>query len=200
MSTPIQNESLNVTGEPPTYNTTQQWRQVFNYTHNYRLNYNQKVRTTGASLNLTANKSWGDEMIYPKQKNTFRLFSQNINGLKIDEKGGDLIPISEFLTIYQCDMVGFSEINLDVSKYKARKILTDTVNRAFDANLFSASTSEIPFESLYQPGGTLTAVFNNPVCRVNSKYSDKMGRWSTISLTGKRKRLVHFLHRLPIGG
>ena len=126
-------------------------------------------------------------MRYPKQKKTFWLFSQNINVLKLDEKGGDLIPISEFLNIYQCDMAGLSEINLDVSKYKVRKILTDTLNRSFDANQFSASTSDIPFESQYKPGGTITAVFNNDGT-MEHDFADR-----------KTQKNSPLYHRLPIG-
>lgn len=132
-------------------------------------------------------------MTYPKRKNSFRLYCQNINGLKLDEKGGDLHAINEFLNKYQCDAVGFSEINLDVSKYKVQQILTDSLNKSFEANRFSTSTSDIPFETFYKPGGTMTAVFNDVVSRCNGKYSDPMGRWSTISLTGKRGRLIHLV-------
>ena len=49
--------------------------------------------------------------------------------MKLDDKGGDLTVIADFINIYQCDLVGFSEINLDVSKYKVTRILADTFNQ-----------------------------------------------------------------------
>jgi exonuclease III len=132
-------------------------------------------------------------MSCPKQKDIFRLYSQNINGLKLDDKGGDLSTISEFINTYQCDVIGFSKLNLDVSKYKVKKIVADTLHLSFDAHHCSMSTSEIPFEGIYKPGGTLTAVFNHVVTRFQSKFSDSMGRWSSISLTGKNCRIIHFV-------
>ena len=55
------------------------------------------------------------------------------------------------------------------------------------------STSEIPFDNMYKPGGTITTILNNAVCRYVSKHSDAMGRWSTISMSGKRGRIIHFI-------
>jgi hypothetical protein len=132
-------------------------------------------------------------MTYPKSQNTFRIYCQNINGLKLDAKGGDLSRISAFVHEYQCDMIAFSEINLDVTKYHVQKIIDDTLGQCFDANKCAMSTSEIPFEGFYKPGGTLTAIFDHNVCRFQSKFSDTMGRWSTISLTGRRGRVIHFV-------
>jgi hypothetical protein len=55
------------------------------------------------------------------------------------------------------------------------------------------SASTIPFASYYQPGSTLTAVFNDTVCRFKSKSADPMGRWSQVSLTGRKGRVIHFV-------
>jgi exonuclease III len=132
-------------------------------------------------------------MVLPKGKRTFRLYSQNINGLKLDVKGGELTTIVEFIQTYQCDLVGFSELNLDVSKYAVRKIVADTLLKSFQATQVSMSTSEIPFEGFYKPGGTLTATFDHNTCRFQSKFADSMVRWSTISLSGKHGRIIHFV-------
>jgi hypothetical protein len=103
----------------PQPSVASRWRTLFNYSHNYRLAYQQQPRLTASlsETNLKSNVPWGDEMSCPKNKNTFRLYSQNINGLKVDDAGGDLATISDFINTYQCDAVGFSELNLDVSKY-----------------------------------------------------------------------------------
>ena len=37
------------------------------------------------------------------------------------------------------------------------------------------------------------AVFNHATCRFQSKHADTMGRWGTVSLTGKRGRIIHFV-------
>jgi hypothetical protein len=129
-----------------------------------------------------------------KRKKDFpSLYSQNINGFKLDKKRGELTLIVDFIKIYQCDLVGFSELKLDVSKYKVRQILANTLGKLFDSCQCAMSNSEIPFEEFYKPGGTLTATFDHNPCRFHSKYSAKMGRWSTISLSGKHGHVIHFI-------
>jgi hypothetical protein len=162
----------------PSQITARRWRELFNFSHDYRLTFQQQERTPAnlSDLNLTQNIPWGDTMTHPKSQNTFRIYCQNINGLKLDAKGGDLNRISAFVHEYQCDMIAFSEINLDVSKYQVCKIIDDTIGRSFDANKYAMSTSKIPFEGFYKPGGTLTAIFKHNVCRFQSKFSDSMGR------------------------
>jgi hypothetical protein len=173
----------------------QRWRTLFNYSHDYRLEFHQPTRQAAflSETNLSNNNPWGDDMICPKGKEIFRLYSQNINGLKLDNCGGDLQPIADFINEYQCDIIGFSETNVDVSKYAVKKIITDTLNKEFDAHHSSISTSEIPFNSFYKPGGTMTAIFNHSTSRYHIKFADPMGRWSTLSLTGRRGRINHFI-------
>ena len=132
-------------------------------------------------------------MSIPKPSGIFRVYSQNVNGIRLDTNGGELCAIADFLNGSQCDAVGFSEINLDVSKYRVRRILSDTFNRAFDSSRLSTSTSEIPFESFYKPGGTLTALFNHHITRYHSQFSDPLGRWSSLAITGKHSRIIYFI-------
>jgi hypothetical protein len=113
--------------------------------------------------------------------------------MKLDEKGRELPTLSDFIKMYQCNMVGFSELNLDVSKYKARQIIADTFGKSFEAVQWSMITSEIPFKGFYKPGGTLTATFENHVSRFHGKFADSMGQWSTVSLTGKQGLVIHFV-------
>jgi hypothetical protein len=84
-------------------------------------------------------------------------------------------------------------MRLNVSKYQVRKIIDNNLGRSFDANKCATSTSEIPFDGFYKPGGTLTAIFDHYICQFQSKFSDPLGRWSTISLTGWRGRVIHFV-------
>ena len=179
--------------QPPTLAT--QWRTLFNYHHNYRLTYDQPHRQPAqlSTANLRDNLPWGDVLLIPKPSDQFRLYSQNINGLRLDSTGGDLSEISKFIQAYQIDIVGFSEVNLDTSKYKIKQILSDTLRRTFDAHQYASATSEIPFEGFYKPGGTMTTILDSIVSRFHSKYTDKLGRWSTLSLTGKKSRLLSFI-------
>ena len=55
-----------------------------------------------------------------------------------------------------CDVVGFSEIKLDVNKYPVKKIISKAMQNGFTSVRQAASTSSIPFEGFYKPGGTMT--------------------------------------------
>jgi hypothetical protein len=93
----------------------------------------------------------------------------------------------------QCDIIGFSELKLDVSKYQVQKIIQSTLQTQFTNIKYSASTSTIPFDGFYKPGGTFSLAVGPHTSRFHSKFSDSLGRWSTISLVGRRGRVIHFI-------
>jgi hypothetical protein len=39
----------------------------------------------------------------------------------------------------------------------------------------------------------MMSTFNDIVCRYHSKFSNSMGRWSTVSLTGRAGHIIHFV-------
>jgi hypothetical protein len=114
------------------------WRTLLNYSNNYHLSYQQPphLAATLSDSNLKTNVPWGNMLSCPKPKDTFRLYSQNINGLKLDDTGGELSTISDFINTYQCDIVGFLELNLDVSKYKVKKIISNTLQKSLFPSQF----------------------------------------------------------------
>ena len=179
----------------PVPNIVDQYKSLFNYDHNYRNRYHQQDRKESklSKTNLSKNLPWGDDLSLSKKPGIFRQYYQNVNGIKLDDSGGDLPTIALTVRELQCDLIGFCEIKLDVSKYQVRKQISDVFRKQFRSNRYAASTSSIPFEGTYKPGGTMTLCVDHNTGRYSGSYSDPLGRWSTVSLNGKRGRVVHFV-------
>jgi exonuclease III len=128
-----------------------------------------------------------------KATNTFCLYYQNINGIKLDDRGGDLASFLFTFDELHRDVVGLCETKLDVSKYHVKKIVSTAIKSKFKSFKHAATTSPIQFETDYKPGGTMTLCFGPCVSRFHSKFEDSLGRWSTLSLNGRRGLVVHFI-------
>jgi exonuclease III len=192
----------------PPLTVVDQYRRLFNYAHQYEVcRYHQPDRFKAklSMTNFKANHPWGDDFALAKPPNTFRLYYQNINGIKLDDRGGDLASFLTTFSELQCDVVGLCEIKLDVSKYKVKETISSAIRHQFKSAQHAATTSPIPFETDYKPGGTMTMSFGPSVSRFQSKYEDPLGRWSTLSFNARNGMTVHFItvyqvvHK-PLGG
>jgi hypothetical protein len=169
---------------------------MFNYAHQYEVcRYHQpdRIKAKLSSTNFKDNHPWGDDLCLAKPPNTFRLYYQNITGIKLDDRGGDLASFLTTFSELQCDVVGLCEIKLVVSKYKVRQIISTAIRQQLKIARHAATTSPITFEMDYKPGGTMTMSFGSPVSRFQSKYEDPLGRWSTLSFNAKKGMVVHFI-------
>jgi exonuclease III len=169
---------------------------MFNYAHQYEVcRYHQpdRIEAKLSSPNFKDNHPWGDDLCLAKPPNTFRLYYQNINGIKLDDRGGDLASFLTTFSELQCDVVGLCKIKLDVLKYKVRQIISTAIRQQFKSARHAATTSPIPFETDYKPGSMMTMSFGSPVSRFQSKYEDPLGRWSTLSFNAKKGMVVHFI-------
>ena len=179
----------------PKPSLVEQYKALFNYEHTYRNRYNQQDRKEAklSETNLSKNLPWGDDLSPAKKPGVFRQYYQNINGIRIDATGGDLSTINAALNDLQCDVVGLCEIKLDVTKYQVRKQLSEAFKKQFRNHRLAVSTSRVPFEGSYKPGGTLTLCVDHNTSRYSGSYSDPLGRWTTLSMNGRRGRVVHFI-------
>ena len=183
------------TPESPKPNIVDQFKSIFNYEHTYRNRYPQDDRKESklSEVNFTNNIPWGNDLSLNKSDGIFRQYYQNINGIRLDASGGDLPMIAATMRELQSDIVGFCEIKLDVTKYSVRKQITEELKKRFQSHRYAASTSSVPFEGTYKPGGTMTILLDHNTGRYSQSFSDPLGRWTTLSLTGRRGRIVHFV-------
>ncbi len=78
-----------------------------------------------------------------------------------------------------------------------RKVL----HKFWKTSAYQSSNSQEEFQSYYQPGGTLTEVFDQWTSRVVEKGSDPfgLGRWSYIILRGKENKKIAFITGYRVG-
>jgi hypothetical protein len=139
------------------------------------------------------NIPWGDNLSFQKPASIFRLYYQNVNGIKLDEHGGELRAICQIIKELDCDLCRFCKTKLDTVKYQVRKIVTDTLRKQFQNHHVSMLTSPVPFEGYYKPGGTMSFCVDHNTSRCSDKFQDQLGRWTTLLMVGCNNRLVHFI-------
>ena len=136
------------------------------------------------------NIPWGDLM--SPCHNTCRIVLQNINGMQDKAK-----TIGERSVEMNISVLGLIETNTDW-KHKAKDssetelLKTKNAIKAFYNRVaFSFSHSAIRFKHRYQPGGTLTITNSKWATRSNTSTDPTgMGRWSSITMSGKKDRKV----------
>jgi len=63
----------------------------------------------------------GDILNDDKEKNTARVYFQNLNGLKWDKHGGIWRMLCQSMAAIHADIACFSEVNQDTSKFEIRE-------------------------------------------------------------------------------
>ena len=125
--------------------------------------------------NQRENRPWGD-ILAPKEMTQTRVYVQNVNGLSIDRRGGQLNNVCEVMQEIQADIFCGQEHNLDVTQMSIRSTLYDTVRQYWDRTKFIAGTTPIPFTMHYKPGGTFLLTIENLSGRIINQVQDRWGR------------------------
>jgi hypothetical protein len=90
----------------------------------------------------------------------------------------------------QVDVLGITEPNINFKNRQVRSTLTD-ISRAFERNIqLSTSCLNQLNQVKKKKGGTMTVLSGRWACRKRNVDSDNKGRWSSITLQGKKDRLV----------
>ncbi|KAI2506424.1 hypothetical protein MHU86_8050 [Fragilaria crotonensis] len=134
--------------------------------------------------NQRENEPWGD-LLSGKAPLITRVYIQNVNGLSIDRRGGQLNDICEVIRETQADIFCGQEHNLDVTQMRIRSILYDTVRQHWDRTRFIAGTTPIPFATHYKPGGTFLLTIGNVSGRIVNQVQDRWGRWVIQEFSGR---------------
>jgi hypothetical protein len=139
--------------------------------------------------NLLTNTPWGDEL-QCKEPNTLRIYCQNANGLRLDQRGGKFATVCNIALKVQADIIGITEHNLDTNKFLFQKLCHDTRTRVFPHSSFTMGSSSIEMAHHYKPGGTLTMSRGKISARLLCTGMDAMGHWTYQTFSGKRNRNV----------
>ncbi|KAI2511551.1 hypothetical protein MHU86_2805 [Fragilaria crotonensis] len=134
--------------------------------------------------NQRENHPWGD-ILGQKSPHHTRVYVQNVNGISIDGRGGQLNDICAVVQETQADIFCGQEHNLDVTQMHVRSLLYDTVQQYWDRTRFLAGTTPIPFATPYKPGGTFLLTIGRTSGRVVHQTQDRWGRWVTQEFSGR---------------
>jgi hypothetical protein len=151
-----------------------------------------------AALNITQsryqprrqeNTPWGDIM-HEKPHNVTRVYSQNVNGIKLDEDGGRFKEICMIHQEVQADILCIQEHNLDTTEYKVTKIVRETAHRHWQRVRTTIASTPIQFSGTWKPGGTAIMSTGSITGRTTATGHDEWGRWSYHTFQGKNRLLV----------
>ena len=128
----------------------------------------------------------------PKPPNTTRIYGQNVNGIALDQLGGDFTNLCSIVRESQIDIAGFSEHKLDTTKFLVQQICHNTVKETFpgSASKLVLASSQFQFEGNYKPGGTLLLSTGDIMSRLIDSGKDAMGRWAFQTFASKNNGRV----------
>jgi hypothetical protein len=140
------------------------------------------------------NIPFGDLITTPKQKGSIRFFFNNINGIYKAKTWEPLQRMGKTMANLSIDIIGYAETNLKWNtryESKARSVLQASFQ---NCNTTVSSNIEI-CNSIYQPGGTLTAITNSTTGHIKEKIVDpkSLGRWSGYSLSTSFGTNLHII-------
>ncbi len=72
---------------------------------------------------LCQNQSWGDLLTDKNQDYVIRIYAQNVNGIRINQDGGQYKEICKILTEVKADIFCFQEHNLDTTQFEVKNVL-----------------------------------------------------------------------------
>ena len=134
--------------------------------------------------NQITNKPWGD-ILTEKPDGVTRLFSLNVNGLSLDQRGGQFDELCQLTKEVQADILCCQEHNLDTTQSTVRRILYETTRQHWNRSRAQFSSTPIPFTHFYKPGGTMIMIVDQASGRIKSQTTDHLGRWSSYTLRGR---------------
>ena len=140
---------------------------------------------------------FGDEIEeddgWPKETKhgCIRILHQNINGTSPKNEYIDWEMKLNNLNDLQVDVACLSEINLDLNNAEVKHKLIEKA-KYMDKHLKiqTAASKTTTSNSLSKRGGTMTIVRGNWAGNVKKVEKDKLGRWTTVEMIGKKGKTV----------
>ena len=156
----------------------------------------QRLQNTTICADVEATPKDNDYVGDPLRKkdpNHTRILFGNVRGLSRDNKMDRMKDLMKDISMMSADIVGFAEINIDDSKPKVSHEIHDSLRANFEHYGCVSSTSSIPSENIFKPGGTFAMAHGDVVGRIKDKGSDPYGRWSYMKFIGSGNKLITFI-------
>ncbi len=96
-----------------------------------------------------------------------RLYFININGINLDKQAVQFRDLCTKMKKAEIHIMAIAEHNLDTEKFAVRQLLEKNAQRTFPHHVLQTSTSSIPANKFYKPGGTMLLAQGDVVGRIN---------------------------------
>ena len=159
-----------------------------NATHNTHDTNTIRTYTTDNEV-IPADTPWGDSrpIIADDDLNTFRIYSQNVNGI-IDRRGSGIDEAFHAVRSIGASIFTFQETHGDKLNLHTKGIIRRSTQKIWrDQNNFcsiATASSSSPVTTFTKAGGVMTGITGNLYGRIRSKIEDIYGRWCGFYLLG----------------
>ena len=130
------------------------------------------------------------DTIPEKGPDTLRVYSQNINGISMQQMEDDFHYKLHQMALRQVDITGWAETNIEWNDHSVNKELFAIMKRHFPGGAWKPSTSNIPMPTNYKPGGNLMVLGKNIRSRTTIFKKDSMGRWVWAVIQGRTESIA----------
>ena len=122
--------------------------------------------------------------------NSFRVYFQNLNGLKMTNDDDFFVSAVGFLSTFRASVACFAETNVNWKKDEAYNRVLTQMRNCFQSAKLVTSSSGLSSQTINQQGGTCTAVLGKWSARKQSSGHEAKGSFSWLRLRGRRGRFV----------
>ena len=123
-----------------------------------------------------------------------RIYSQNINGTPAKSDFIDWEMLLNNINDLQVDVVNLSDINLDLNNAEVVHKLMEKAKRMDKHMKMITTTSKTTAgTSVSKRGGTMSMIRGNWAGHVKSMSKDKLGRWTSIEMVGKKGKIIKII-------
>ena len=160
-----------------------------------------RIQITKENENENDTLNWyGDTMTFDEEwpnidkRKTIRIFHINLNGITYQNNYLEWEMTIAYLMEMQVDIFGLTEINLDLNNGIVKDQFLQS-GKHFDPYLRMSVSSSLQDvgESPFKMGGTVTGSNGCWSGRIYKQGSDRLGRWSFMSLQAQKGHLVTFI-------
>ena len=130
----------------------------------------------------------GDKLNITVSDNTFRLVSNNVNGLNLTNEGAHLIEEITVLKEIGASAIAMQETNTNWNKNNMYDRVKKLFTRAWNNTKLQTSNYKENTRTAYQIGGTALCVTGKYVSKVCDLGSNHMGCWSWVTIKEKKTR------------
>jgi hypothetical protein len=163
---------------------TQTQSQPISQTSNFS---NSSTETQHKQTTLTdenPNIPFGDLISSTKDPSSIRIFYRNVNGILRGKSWHLFEKLAQEIKTHKIDICGLTETNINWNTRTTSHAKQLLQKQCKPCSIYNSSHNDTSL-SLYQPGGTLTAITGNSTGRIIKRIEDQsgMGRWSGYQLS-----------------